>query len=153
MLKKDHLPDCQGTLRNVPLDSKAQEKLSDNNYVQINELLNSYGLITFPDYIPSELPCGLRQKTTFLRTLLLEPDILLLDEPFATMDYQVSLEDNDNIREAIWEAIRQEKKTTLLITSDIKEAMCMADRIIILSSRPGTVTQILDIVRENELKK
>lgn len=153
MLKKDHLPDCPGTLKNVPLDSKAQEKLSDNNYVQINELLNSYGLITFPDSIPSELPGSLRQKTTFLRTLLLEPDILLLDEPFATLDYQVSLEDNDNIREAIWEVIRQEKKTTLLITSDIKEAMRMADRIIILSPRPGTVTQVLDLTQEAEPKR
>ncbi|NLL74090.1 MAG: spermidine/putrescine ABC transporter ATP-binding protein, partial [Clostridiales bacterium] len=74
-------------------------------------------------------------------TLLLEPDILLLDEPFSALDYQTRLEVADDI----WGIIRNEKKTAILITHDISEAISMSDRVIVLSNRPGTVKNIFDI--------
>ena len=73
--------------------------------------------------------------------LLLEPDILLLDEPFSALDYQTRLEVSDDI----WTIIRKEQKTAILITHDISEAISMSDKIIILSSRPGRVKNIIDI--------
>ena len=76
-----------------------------------------------------------------IRTLLLEPDILLLDEPFSALDYQTRIEVSDDI----WSIIRKEKKTALLITHDISEAVAMADRIIVLSNRPGTVIKVIDV--------
>ncbi|NLL74028.1 MAG: ATP-binding cassette domain-containing protein, partial [Clostridiales bacterium] len=81
MLQKDHLLEWRDTLRNVTLGMEIQHKLSDNSYVQINDLLNTYGLITFKNSYPSELSGGMRQRAALIRTLLLEPDILLLDEP------------------------------------------------------------------------
>ncbi len=141
MLQKDQLLDWRNTLRNVTLGLEIQHKLSDNSYVQINNLLDTYGLITFKDSYPSELSGGMRQRTALIRTLLLEPDILLLDEPFSALDYQTRLEVADDI----WGIIRKENKTAILITHDISEAISMGDRVIVLSSRPGTVKNIFDI--------
>lgn len=141
MLQKDHLLDWRNTLKNVTLGLEIQHKLSDNSYVQINELMNTYGLITFKNSYPSELSGGMRQRAALIRTLLLEPDILLLDEPFSALDYQTRLEVADDI----WGIIRKEKKTAILITHDISEAISMSDRVIVLSSRPGTVKSIFDI--------
>lgn len=141
MLQKDHLLDWRDTLRNVTLGMEIQHKLSDNSYVQINEFLNTYGLITFKSSYPSELSGGMRQRAALIRTLLLEPDILLLDEPFSALDYQTRLEVSDDI----WGIIRNEKKTAVLITHDISEAISMSDRVIVLSNRPGTVKRVFDI--------
>ncbi len=141
MLQKDHLLDWRNTLKNVTLGMEIQHKLTDSSYVQINELLNTYGLITFKNSFPSGLSGGMRQRAALIRTLLLEPDILLLDEPFSALDYQTRLEVADDI----WGIIRREKKTAILITHDISEAISMSDRVIVLSSRPGTVKSILDI--------
>ncbi len=141
MLQRDQLLDWRNTLKNVTLGLEIQHKLSDNSYVQINELLDTYGLITFQNSYPSELSGGMRQRAALIRTLLLEPDILLLDEPFSALDYQTRLEVADDI----WGIIRKEKKTAILITHDIAEAVSMGDRVIVLSSRPGTVKSIIDI--------
>lgn len=141
MLQKDHLLDWRNTMKNITLGLEIQHKLTDNSYVQINELLNTYGLITFKNSYPSELSGGMRQRAALIRTLLLEPDILLLDEPFSALDYQTRLEVADDI----WGIIQKEKKTAILITHDIAEAISMADRVIVLSSRPGTVKRVFDI--------
>lgn len=141
MLQKDQLLDWRNTLKNVTLGLEIQHKLSDSSYVQINDMLNTYGLITFKNSYPSELSGGMRQRAALIRTLLLEPDILLLDEPFSALDYQTRLEVADDI----WGIIRKEKKTAILITHDISEAIAMADRVIILSKRPATVRNIIDI--------
>jgi NitT/TauT family transport system ATP-binding protein len=141
ILQKDHLPDWQGTQKSVPPGPEIHYKLTNNSYVQINELLNTYGLITFQDSFSPDLPSGVRQRATLIRTLLLEPDILLLDEPFSTLEGQNRLEAAEDIRDVI----HREKKTAILITHDIPEAIRMSDRIIILSKSPGTVKKILDI--------
>jgi NitT/TauT family transport system ATP-binding protein len=141
MLQKDHLLDWRNTLKNVTLGLEIQHKLTDNSYVQINELMNTYGLITFQNSYPSALSGGMRQRAALIRTLLLEPDILLLDEPFSALDYQTRLEVADDI----WGIIRKEKKTAILITHDISEAISMSDRVVVLSPRPGTVKRIFNI--------
>lgn len=141
MLQKDHLLDWRTTLRNLTLGLEIQHKLTDNSYVLINDMLNTYGLITFKDAKPSELSGGMRQRAALIRTLMLEPDILLLDEPFAALDYQTRLEVADDI----WGIIRKEKKTAILITHDIAEAVSMADRIIVLTHRPAMVKSIIEV--------
>ena len=141
MLQKDHLLEWRNTTSNVTLGLEIQHKLQDDSYVQINELLKTYGLITFKNSYPSELSGGMRQRAALIRTLLLEPDILLLDEPFSALDYQTRLEVADDI----WGILRKEKKSAILITHDISEAISMADRVIVLSSRPATIKHIFDI--------
>ncbi len=141
MLQRDHLLEWRTTLKNLTLGLEIQHKLTDSSYVAINSLLNTYGLITFKNSLPKELSGGMRQRAALIRTLLLEPDILLLDEPFSALDYQTRIEVSDDI----WGIIRKEKKTAILITHDISEAVSMADRIIILSHRPGTVKRVIDV--------
>lgn len=141
MLQKDHLLEWRSTIKNLTLGLEIQDKLTDGSFVTINRLLDTYGLITFKNAKPSELSGGMRQRAALIRTLLLEPDILLLDEPFSALDYQTRIEVSDDI----WSIIRKEKKTAILITHDISEAISMADRIIVLSHRPASVKSIIDI--------
>ncbi len=141
MLQKDHLLEWRTTLKNLTLGLEIQKKLSDSSYLMINDMLNTYGLITFQDAKPRELSGGMRQRVALIRTLLLQPDILLLDEPFSALDYQTRLEVSDDI----WGIIQKEKKTAILITHDITEAISMADRVYVLSDRPATVKTVVDI--------
>lgn len=141
MLQKDQLLEWRSTLGNVTLGLEIQNKLSDHSYVVINNMLTTYGLISFENSKPSELSGGMRQRVALIRTLLLEPDILLLDEPFSSLDYQTRLEVADDI----WKIIRKEKKTAILVTHDISEAVSMADRIIVLTGRPAKVKKIINV--------
>lgn len=141
MLQKDHLLEWRSTLKNLTLGLEIQHKLTDSSYVVINELLSTYGLITFKNSRPSELSGGMRQRAALIRTLLLEPDILLLDEPFSALDYQTRIEVSDDI----WGIIKKENKTAILITHDISEAVSMADRIIVLSKRPGMIKSVIPV--------
>ena len=84
---------------------------------------------------------GMRQRVALIRTLLMEPDLLLLDEPFSALDYQTRLEVSDDI----WKIIKKEKKTAILITHDISEAISMGDRVLVLSSRPARVKKEIGI--------
>lgn len=141
MLQKDHLLDWRSTIGNATLGLEIQDKLSDEGYLKTDEKLNTYGLKSFRTSKPSELSGGMRQRVALIRTLLLEPNVLLLDEPFSSLDYQTRLEVADDI----WEIIRKEKKTALLVTHDISEAVSMADRVIILTQRPAQIKKIIDI--------
>ena len=83
----------------------------------------------------------MRQRAALIRTLALKPELLLLDEPFSALDYQTRL----NVSDDIGRILRQEKKTAILVTHDISEAISMADRVIILSPRPAIVHKIVPI--------
>lgn len=110
-------------------------------YVQINEGVNTFGLISFINSYPSGQSGCIRQRAALIRSLLLEPDILLLDEPFSDLDSDVRLQVADDI----WSILCEEKKTVLLISNDISEAISLADRVIVLSPRPGSIKNIFEI--------
>lgn len=141
MLQKDHLLEWRSTIKNLTLGLEIQNKLTESSYIMINQMLSTYGLIKFQNAKPSELSGGMRQRAALIRTLLLEPDILLLDEPFSALDYQTRLEVSDDI----WGIIKKEKKTAILITHDIAEAISMSDRVYILSSRPARIKNVVNI--------
>jgi NitT/TauT family transport system ATP-binding protein len=104
-------------------------------------MLHSYGLDQFKNAKPSQLSGGMRQRAALIRTLALEPDLLLLDEPFSALDYQTRLEVSDDIAHII----KEQNKTAILVTHDISEAIAMGEQVIVLSSRPATITKIVDI--------
>lgn len=141
MLQKDHLFEWRTVYRNVLLGLEIQKKETPENLAHVEQLLHDYGLTAFKSARPSELSGGMRQRAALIRTLALNPDLLLLDEPFSALDYQTRLEVADDIGTII----RQEGKTAILVTHDLSEAISMADRIIILSHRPGTVKQVLTV--------
>ena len=104
-------------------------------------MLRTYGLEQFQDKRPSQLSGGMRQRAALIRTLAMEPDLLLLDEPFSALDYQTRLSVCDDISSII----RETRKTAVLVTHDLSEAISVADRIVILSARPATVKRILTL--------
>ena len=141
MLQKDHLFEWRSILSNAALGLEIQHKMDERHKNDLRELMNSYGLGNFENSRPSELSGGMRPRAALIRTLALEPDILLLDEPFSALDYQTRLSVCDDISTII----RGRHKTAILITHDLSEAVSVADRIIILSKRPGRIKGILPI--------
>ena len=134
MLQKDHLlPFRLGPEINHTLTKEREEKLL--------MYLEKYGLLKFKDYKPHELSGGMRQRAALVRTLALDPEVLLLDEPFSALDYQTRL----SVADDIGKIIKEEGKTAILVTHDLSEAISLSDRIVILSKRPATVSKIMDI--------
>lgn len=140
MLQKDHLFEWRTIFSNASLGLEIQHKLDNKTKQQVKDLMKTYGLGNFENSRPSELSGGMRQRAALIRTLALEPDILLLDEPFSALDYQTRLSVCDDISSII----RSRNKTALLITHDLAEAISVSDRVIILSRRPGRIKSILD---------
>jgi len=141
MPQRDHLFEWLTILRNTTLGLEIQKKLNKDTMRSAERLLEEYGLGEFKYYYPSQLSGGMRQRAALIRTLAVNPEILLLDEPFSSLDYQTRLA----ISEEIWLIIKKEKKTAILVTHDIAEAVSMSDRIIVLTRRPGEVKSEHDI--------
>lgn len=141
MLQHDHLLEWRTIYRNILLGLEIQHILSDRSRAKADELLDTYGLKQFANSRPSELSGGMRQRAALIRTLVLEPDILLLDEPFSALDYQTRLTVGDDIGQII----RSAHKTAILVTHDLSEAVSLADRVIVLTARPARVKTILPI--------
>ena len=109
---------------------------------RLHRLLKIYGLEQFEHSRPSELSGGMRQRAALIRTLALEPELLLLDEPFSALDYQTRLTVCDDISTRL----KQQFDTSMiLITHDLSEAVSAADRILVLTKRPGTICRILPV--------
>lgn len=141
MLQKDHLFEWRTIYKNVILGLEIQNRMTEKNLEHVEQLLRDYGLDQFRNARPSELSGGMRQRAALIRTLALNPDLLLLDEPFSALDYQTRLQVCDDV----YRIIRKEKKTIILVTHDLSEAISMADRVLILSRRPATVLEIVSI--------
>lgn len=141
MLQNDALLPWKSVLENATL---GLELLKEKNASTINEvvkLLKEYGLYDFRNMRPSSLSGGMKQRVALIRSLAINPDILLLDEPFSALDYYTRL----IISEDVLKMIKESGATTLIITHDIAEALCLADRIVVLSSRPATIKNIYEI--------
>lgn len=141
MFQKDQLLEWRNIIQNVVLGLEIQRKLNPEIYEVAKQMLENYGLGDFIHSYPSQLSGGMRQRVALIRTLLLEPDLLLLDEPFSALDYQTRLA----IADEIGIILREEKKTGLLVTHDIAEAISLSDRVVILSNRPATIKEIINI--------
>ena len=146
MFQKDHLFDWLTIWKNVILGLEIQGKKNDKIMIdKLEALLTKYGLISFKNKKPTQLSGGMRQRVALIRTLALNPKILLLDEPFSALDFQTRL----SVCDSVSEIIENEKKSAILVTHDIAEAISMADRIIILSARPSTVKKIVNVDLKN----
>ena len=146
MLQHDELFEWRTIYNNVILGLEVQHMLTARTRQRAHDLLDLYGLRQFETSRPSELSGGMRQRAALIRTLVLEPDLLLLDEPFSALDYQTRLTVGDDIGQII----RKEEKSALLVTHDLSEAISLADRVIILSGRPATIRQTIPLIFDLE---
>ena len=136
MFQKDHLLEWRSIMDNITLGLEIMHKKNDKKSMErIERLLKTYGLWDFRNMYPKELSGGMRQRVALIRTLSVDPDILLLDEPFSALDYQTRLMVNDDV----YKIIKNENKSVILVTHDISEAIAMGDKVAVLSKRPSTI--------------
>ncbi len=141
MFQKDQLLEWRTILQNVLLGLEIRGKLKEDDYILAKDMLEKYGLGDFIYSYPSQLSGGMRQRAALVRTLLLKPSLLLLDEPFSALDYQTRLA----IADEIGIILKREKRTALLVTHDIAEAISLSDRVVILTNRPSEIKEIIEI--------
>ena len=146
MLQTDSLFPWLTILDNILIGLEIKKEKTKNNIDKAIHLLKKYGLYEFKDQYPDNLSGGMRQRVALIRTLAINPDLLLLDEPYSALDYQTRLA----LSYDLYKIIKNENKTAILITHDLSEALNLADRIIVLSKRPCTVKSIYNIDLDNK---
>lgn len=133
---------------NITIGLEIQKQKTDEAMKRVERLLKTYDLWDFRNMYPKELSGGMRQRVALIRTLAVDPDILLLDEPFSALDYQTRILVSDDV----YRIIKNEGKSAILVTHDISEAISMSDRILVLSRRPASVKSFheINLVTEGE---
>lgn len=141
MLQKDLLLPWRTIVKNVEfgLESRGVPKATRRERAMAE--LERCHLAGFENHYPYQLSGGMRQRAALARTLAIDPDIILLDEPFSALDAQTKLLIQNSFAETILEA----GITTLLITHDLSEAVIMSDRVLVMSERPGTIMREIPI--------
>lgn len=146
MLQKDALFPWKTILENCLIGLEINHTLNEETKKRVIRLLNTYGLGEFMDKYPDSLSGGMKQRVALIRTLAIDPDILLLDEPFSALDYQTRLALSDDV----YHIIKSEGKTAILVTHDLAEAISLSDRVVVLTKRPASVKKIYDIKLTNK---
>jgi len=141
MLQNDSLFEWRNILNNCLIGLEINKDLTSETKEYVLNLLKNYGLYEFKDSYPNNLSGGMRQRVALIRTLATKPDILLLDEPFSALDYQTRLSVSDDV----YQILKKEGKSAIIVTHDLAEAISMADRIIVLTKRPSIIKTIYDI--------
>lgn len=146
MLQQDSLFEWRNILNNCLLGLEINKNLNEDSKNNVIDLLNSYGLKDFIYSYPDNLSGGMRQRVALIRTLADNPNLLLMDEPFSALDYQSRLAISDDI----YNILKKEKKTMIMVTHDIAEAISMCDKVIVLTQRPAKIKSIYEIKLENK---
>lgn len=141
MFQKDQLYEWRTIINNCLLGLEIQRKKTLENIERVKKMLKKYGLEKFEHFYPRQLSGGMRQRAALARTLAIEPDLLLLDEPFSALDYQTRL----SVGNDVGQILRKENITTIMVTHDIPEAVSMSDRVIVLTARPAQIKKVFQI--------
>lgn len=146
MLQEDSLFSFRNILNNCLIGLEINKNLNNETKKYVEKMLKDYGLDEFKDKYPDNLSGGMKQRVALIRTLATNPDILLLDEPFSALDYQTRLAVSDDV----YKIIKKEKKSAIMVTHDIAEAVSMSDRIIVLTGRPSKIKNIYEVKLKNK---
>lgn len=141
MFQKDALLPWRNIYSNICLGLEISKTRTQENLNYALSLIDKYKLKEFINSFPSQISGGMKQRVALIRTLVLKPDLLLLDEPFSALDAQTKIA----VQNDVFNIIKQENKSALIVTHDIGEAIALADKIIILSERPSSIKGIINI--------
>jgi len=141
MLQKDMLMSWRTALANVTLGLEMTGMPRAHREKKAHAMLAKVGLAPYYDYYPSALSGGMRQRVALARTLVTDPEVILLDEPFAALDFQTKVVlESDMAR-----LVRGQGRSVLLITHDVEEAVSLSDRVIVLSHRPSRIRAVHEV--------
>lgn len=135
MLQADYLFSWRTIIDNVLIGLEVSGQLNHETKHYARFLLAELGLDHFMEAYPAQLSGGMRQRAALARTLVTNPDILLLDEPFSALDYQTRLK----LEDLVFQTLKKHNKSAVLVTHDIGEAIAMSDRVIVLGKNPGHI--------------
>lgn len=141
MLQQDYLFPWKTIMENVLIGPKLQRENTEETRNKARNLLEEVGLENMENAYPDSLSGGMRQRVALVRTLITDPKILLLDEPFSALDYFTKLK----LEDLVSSLLQTYKKTSILVTHDIGEAISMSDRILLMGVNPGTIVETFDI--------
>ena len=141
MFQKDQLLEWRSIMDNITIGLEIQKNKDPKAIERVEKLLKTYDLWDFRNMYPKELSGGMRQRVALIRTLSVDPDVLLLDEPFSALDYQTRLLVSDDV----YKIIKNENKSAILVTHDISEAIAIGDKVAVLSKRPSTIKSEYDL--------
>lgn len=141
MLQRDLLLDWRTILRNVTIGLEVRGVPWREARLLGEQYINFYGLRGFEDKYPTQLSGGMRQRAALARTMILDPSILLLDEPFVALDFQTKM----LLEGELAKSVADGRRSVLCITHDIEEAVSMSDRVVVMSKRPARIKAVHDI--------
>ncbi|MGJ9457453.1 ABC transporter ATP-binding protein [Oceanobacillus sp. CF4.6] len=141
MLQQDYLFPWKTIIDNTLLGPKINKIHTMELKDKAVQLLDEVGLRDVSKKYPNELSGGMRQRVALVRTLINDPKILLLDEPFSALDYQTKL----NLEDLVADLLKSYHKTAVLVTHDIGEAIAMSDRIVMMNANPGSIAKVYDV--------
>ncbi len=144
MLQSDYLFEWRSIFRNVCIGLEVLGNVPEQQRQHAHHLLEELGLGDYKDQHPAQLSGGMRQRAALVRTLVTDPEVLLLDEPFSALDYQTKLK----LEDLVSLILKKHRKTAILVTHDIAEAIAMSDRIVIMDHNPGKIKEIVTIPQE-----
>ncbi|MFQ5852332.1 MAG: ABC transporter ATP-binding protein [Candidatus Binatia bacterium] len=147
--QSDYLYAWRTLLDNVAFPLEVRKYSKEERYAKAREYIKRVGLAGFEGHYPHELSGGMRQRANIIRTLIYDPEVILMDEPFGPLDAQTRIILQDQLLR-LWEEAR---KTVIFITHDLVEAIALADRVVVMTSRPGTVKSVsrIDIPRPRDV--
>ncbi|MRG85220.1 ABC transporter ATP-binding protein [Salinibacillus xinjiangensis] len=144
MLQQDYLFPWKNIIENVLIGPHIQKNLTKEITEQAERLLEEIGIGNTKESYPNQLSGGMRQRVALARTLITDPKLLLLDEPFSALDYQTKLK----LENLVMEILKKYDMTSVLVTHDIGEAIAMSERIVLLQSNPGRIAKIFNVPKE-----
>lgn len=144
MLQQDYLFPWKTITDNVLIGPKINQSITSDTMDNVKQLLDDVGLPETETKYPSELSGGMRQRVALVRTLITDPDILLFDEPFSALDYVTKLK----LENTVAKLVQQYRKTAILVTHDLAEAISMSDRIILMDANPGRIQKVFNVPEE-----
>ncbi len=147
MLQDNSLMPFLNVLDNCSLGLKIKKKYNKEEKKKIINMLNKYGLKDYIYSYPDELSGGQKQRVSLVRALSVNPDLLLLDEPFSKLDYKTKLDISYDVRNIL----KKENKSMIMVTHDIEEAINICDRVIVLSKNNNSIKSIYKIDYERNI--
>ena len=141
MLQKDLLIPWRTVVGNIVVGAALTRRVTADDKQEARALARRYGLGEFLDHYPHALSGGMRQRVALMRTLAVHTDVMLLDEPFGALDSQTRL----SMQQWLLEVWSDTGRTVLFVTHDVDEAIFLADRVVVMTPRPGKISTVLSV--------